>query len=464
VLVVNIIPKALSSEEQQDSEPHLTVNPATPNLIAATAFTSDPGGSANAPIFVSRDGGNTWLLNSIVPSTVGSATHDITTSFSGSTNALYSGILRAPTSNLEFLGTSNFDAPTTMAIFKSRANADQPFTHAATVPSGPDKGKQRVYIGSNDFNAPNGQTSTIDQSMNVGASSPSFATVRLEKRSTVGQNGPQTRPVAHADGTVYAAFYRWRAMTGNFGANTLLITSADVVVVRDDKWGSGSAPYTALIDPGDGVAGIRVAQGVSFPFMVSGTASTGQQRLGESISIAVDLRNSSTVYLAYCDKQPGSMLTLHLRRSTDRGKTWSADLVKIDSATNGAVAVNSGGKIGLLYQQFKNSSGNPRWLTILTRSANGVNWTDLVLANVPSNRPQKSFDPYIGDYDHLVSVGADFYGIFSTANMPDQANFPNGVKYQRNANFTTRQLFRLDNSTPVAASIDPFFFRITEAA
>jgi hypothetical protein len=63
-----------------------------------------------------------------------------------------------------------------------------------------------------------------------------------------------------------------------------------------------------------------------------------------------------------------------------------------------------------------------------------------------------------------VSVNTDFYGIFSTANMPDQANFPNGVKYQRNANFTTRQLFRLDNSTPVAASIDPFFFRITEAA
>jgi len=32
----------------------------------------------------------------------------------------------------------------------------------------------------------------------------------------------------------------------------------------------------------------------------------------------------------------------------------------------------------------------------------------------------------------------------------------------RNVNFTTQQLFRTDGVTPVAVSIDPFFFKIVE--
>ena len=31
---------------------------------------------------------------------------------------------------------------------------------------------------------------------------------------------------------------------------------------------------------------------------------------------------------------------------------------------------------------------------------------------------------------------------------------------QRNANFATRTLLNVDNQTPVAISIDPFFFRV----
>jgi len=59
----------------------------------------------------------------------------------------------------------------------------------------------------------------------------------------------------HSDGTVYAAFYGWRAATGNFKANTFVVTSADVVVVRDDKWGAGG--FVDLKEPvapaGDGL-------------------------------------------------------------------------------------------------------------------------------------------------------------------------------------------------------------------
>jgi hypothetical protein len=127
---VDIIPQSLSAESNQDSEPHLTVNPSNPNEIVATAFTPDPGGSANAPIFVSTDGGRSWILNVIVPSAAGSATHDITTGFSGTGNSLYAGILRAPSSDLELLGTPDGSQPVTMRTFQSRNDADQPFTHA----------------------------------------------------------------------------------------------------------------------------------------------------------------------------------------------------------------------------------------------------------------------------------------------------------------------------------------------
>ena len=44
VQVVNMIPRSLSDEVEQDSEPSITVNPANPQEIVGTAFTPDPFG------------------------------------------------------------------------------------------------------------------------------------------------------------------------------------------------------------------------------------------------------------------------------------------------------------------------------------------------------------------------------------------------------------------------------------
>jgi len=465
LFLINIIPKALSAEFNQDSEPHLTVNPADPSQIVATAFTPDPTGSTNAPIFISKDGGRSWALNSVVPSTARRATQDITTGFSGTASHLYSGILRVPTGNLELLWTRDAFSTGTMSIASSRSDGDQPFTTAATAAGGPRAGREHVYIGVNDFNGTGSQTATIDQCLDGGVNPPSFAPVRLEHRATSGQDGPQVRPVIHSDGTAYAAYYRWRATTGNPGAGTFVITSADVIVVRDDSWGAGPAPFAALTDPADGLPGLRVVQGVTFQWMLNGTPSTGQQRLGGCLSIATDPNNSSNVYLVYADRPPRSIHTLHLLRSTDRGRTWSTDLLRLDNATNGAVAINSNGVIGVLYQQFKGSQGNPRWSTAFSHSRDGRNWNNLILADVPANnpikRPPNGFDPYLGDYAHLTAHADVFYGVFSTSNIPDHANFPNGVTYQRNADFASRRLLRLDNTTAVLPSIDPFFFRLS---
>jgi hypothetical protein len=464
-----MIPKSLSGESNQDSEPCLAVNPANPKQVAATAFTPDPMGANLAPIFVSQDGGKTWTLNSIVPSA--GITGDITVAFGTSGNCLYAGILRFPAppqqTRLNILRTDNAATATAMTVLVDRLGVDQPYVQAATFASSPARAQDRVYVGHNDLAVAGGKTTTIELSLDSRKARPAFQKVRLDQRPTAGQNGPQSRPTIHPNGTVYAAYYGWRARSGNWRTNTLVVT-ADVVVVRDNAWGSGSAPFQALKDPGDDRPGLRVAQGITFPFHSTGRGVPGQQRLGGDIAIAVDPTDSRRVYLAWAQNDPATAVySLHVRNSTDGGATWSGDLLPpLPMAINASLAANSRGKVGLLYQQLTGTGAAQRWVTHLRRSADGLHWDDLVLATVPADTPSVApptgFDPYIGDYAHLMAVGADFFGVFCAQNTPDQSHFPSGVAFQRNANFTTRTLLDLDNTTHVAVSIDPFFFAATE--
>ena len=459
VLVVNMIPKSLSGEEHQDSEPTLSVNPANPRQIAASAFTPDPSEGPRAPIYVSTDGGNTWTLNSIVPSTVadGSATADITVAFGTSSNFLYAGIIRFPfpgdRTRLNILRTQNFQTTTAMKVLVDRTGrgVDQPYVQAATVPSGPDKGKDRVYVGDNDFNAAGGKTATIDESLNGAAANPAFKSVRIESRATSGQDGPTIRPSIHSDGTIYAIFHAWRSFDDGTGEG-----SADIVVVRDDKGGASVKPFADLVDPSDNKAGMRVVRGAKFNF----NGFLGLQRTGGDVSIAVDPNNSGIVYIAYNDDQANNVYALHVLRSNDRGRTWSAELKRVNNALNPALAINTDGKLGLLYQQLTGAGASQQWVTRFETTTNGSSWTGLTLAQTPATTPPKQFDPYLGDYEHLMAVGKSFYGIFSASNIPRKTNFPCGVTYQRNANWQSNTLLDVDQVTSVKPSIDPFFFKI----
>jgi hypothetical protein len=465
ITVVNMIPNAQSGETNQDSEPNLGVDPANPARIVGSAFTPSTGfcPSNLAPVFASTDGGSTWVLSCIVPSDAGgSGTSDITVRFAGSSGTLYAGILRRPGAFLmNVLRTSAILGPAAMTVLANRRPVDQPYVQATTI-----AGNDRVYVGDNSCCPPaaGGRTAAIDQSLDAGIPAPTFTTPSIDVRATAGQDGPPIRPALHPDGTVYAAFYHWTARTGNFSPNATI--TADVVVVRDDAGGAGATPYTALVDSGDGLAGMRVVQGRTVPWANTVQPGFGQERfVGSNLSLAVDPRSSATVYVAWADRVGTSDYTLHVRRSLDRGVTWSNDLRTITNATNPALAINGDGTVGFLYQQVVRFVTGPaiirRWVTHLERTDDGVTTVqDAVLANVPADTPAASFLPYIGDYVHLLAVGRDFYGIFSANNTPDLANFPSGVTYQRNANFATRTLLGTNNQTPVNVSIDPFFFKV----
>jgi hypothetical protein len=102
-----------------------------------------------------------------------------------------------------------------------------------------------------------------------------------------------------------------------------------------------------------------------------------------------------------------------------------------------------------------------RFVTHFQHSDDGQNWIDLILADTPANTPQKIFDPYLGDYAHLLTVGSDFYGIFSANNTADLTHFPNCVNYQRNHDFTKKHLLDTEGVASVDPSIDPFFFKVS---
>jgi hypothetical protein len=453
VHIVNMIPASLSGETSQDSEPNITVNPERPTDIVATAFTPAPMGGAYAPIYLSTDGGNTWSLRTVVPGNGSFGTGDITVGFSTSGGVLYAAILSGTTGRMQILRTSAYTSANAMTSLVDRASEDQPWVVAGSVVVN-GVSQDRVFVGSNDFNQPNGQTATVDVSQDAATAAPpaGFSPIQLERRTTVGQDGPPVRIALHSDGTVYCGFDRW--VSGNYPNYNI-----DIVVTRDDNWGSGANPFSALVDAGDNSAGQRVATNR----FIRWNSTMGQERLGGDLSIAVDPSDSSTVWIAWCDRVGGASgtdWTVHVRRSTDRGQTWSADVRTITNAKNPSLAVNSNRWLGLVYQQFTGT----QWVTQLELTSNA--WASPaethVLHQAPSTTPAYQFWPYLGDYIRLIAVGADFYGVFSGNNTPDMANFPSGVTYQRGADWAAHTLLNTDGATQVSVSIDPFFFHWTE--
>ncbi|MGA2373692.1 MAG: hypothetical protein ACLPPV_00100 [Candidatus Korobacteraceae bacterium] len=463
VQLVDVVPALYSNETNTDSEPNVAVNPANPMDVVVTAFTPCPSmiSTTDAPIYFSTDGGSTWQLNCIFPGndpTFG--TNDGNIRFAGAGGVLYAGILTAQVFlQMDILRTADFTSPVEMTTLVSRGPEDQPYTAALGYYG------DHVYVGNNNValgtfeGGTSGKTASVDWSTDAAtAPAPAgFGTNVLETRDTCGQDPPPIRPAVHINGTVYVVYYRNQTGSPCFaGSNTV-----DVVVARDDNWGSGG--YSAIIDS-DGKAGIRVVQGVS----VVWAGAMGNERLqGSQLSIAVDPNDSNTVYVSWADGTSANY-TLHVRHSTNGGTTWdSSDLIAVMPADNPALAINKDGIVGFLYQKYVSSGtchtggGSAACWETHFETYNGSTWTDLAtpLANTPDNAG--GFP--LGDYEHVMAVGRDFYGAFSASNYPDTANFYAGVQYQRYADWSAHKLYAdAGHTMPVSASVDPFFFHISE--
>ena len=457
--VIDIMPNGQSGESAQDAETNLAVDPQNTSHIVASAFTRNPDLTVSnvAPIYVSTNGGTGWGFETIVPSTNGS-TGDISLAFATRGHHLYTGILDDGSFlRQKILRTADPFTATTMTVLidHSGDQRDQPFPSAVTTTvSGSDV--DRVYHGFNFFQqrialGGTSRTAATEFSLDAATAAPpaGFTTLVVEAVNTFQQNMPATRFAVHSGGVIYGVFYRW---TGTATPSAV----CDVIVVRDDAFATGAAPFTALTSGTPAVAGNAVGTGRTVPAF---PASLGQNRLvASNLSIAVSPVSAATVYVAWADSDATSFYTLHVRRSTDSGATWSGDLLTLANATNPALAVNSDGVLGFAYQQLTGTGATRRWKTHIQRSTDtGTSWySDIILADVPNS----AGTVFMGDYQDLVTVGRSFYGVFPALNTPNLANFPQGVTFLRNVNFTTNQVRDLANTANVTASIDPFFYKI----
>src|SRR5437762_7196245 len=203
VKLVDLIPASLSGETNQDSEPFLAVQTANPQVMVASAFTPNPvSSSSNAPIYVSEDGGNSWILNAItpVPRMTCDITHAMPTGENHPRGDLHAGTLACAASiTLDESESNDVSSGAVMNVQSTRSNVDQPFVRALRIST-----SDHIYVGLNDFKQPNGHTATVDVSVDGGAT---YKSIPIGMRKTAGQDGPPVRTAVAADNAVYAAFF-----------------------------------------------------------------------------------------------------------------------------------------------------------------------------------------------------------------------------------------------------------------
>ena len=476
--IVNMTPYDWSDDTNKDVEPMLSVNPANPNEIIATAHTYDNhAGSANptgqhmnsdgmglSPLYYSTDGGSTWVLPFVLPSssTAKYPNHGATARFGGN-NAVYAAIAM-PDSSPSTIVISRGTATQQVPIPISPVQGYEPIIEATTVLVGDGTGRDRVYVGYNDTTPANmiWGCPTIYQSMNA-ADPTSFKAVTIDTNSDIesmaakSEQGGKVRIAIHGGGTIYAAFYH----RGSLGWG--------VVVVKDTNWGNSPQPYQALSPHGAFVASMINTDQAS----ATGTGWNADDR-GWDLAIAVDPNRDDHVYLVY-SKYDGMSSTyaegysLYVMRSPDGGQSWSsAHDAPVKMAKNPGLAINTLGHVGFMYQQFDGT----HWVTVFERTTNAwpppdqPSWEVHKLHQFsPSQYPLAyGMPPLLGRHAGLQAVGKDFCGVFSGDNTPDFAhNFPDfGVTYKRNHSpGASAVLYGNDNLTPISPSIDPFFFRFT---
>ena len=446
VRLVNIVPADRSDETDLNWQPSIAINPANPNEIVISAYSKAPN---NVGYSYSYDGGQNWQVNFSEPGEQLDQSVGL-----GATGEFYWAVAFEPSSNtptVHVLRTNNPAAAGPLPeIDTPRPDVDQPYAHVLThnEPTPPDK--DRLYVGYVDHSHNMGDSAiaTVDVCLDANSAGPIFTQVPIEFRASLPLDGYEVRPAAHSDGTVYAAYKSWDSWDG-----TTVMTK--IILVRDDNWGANG--FINLEDPIDGIPGRIIADNVR----IKDPQYLGGQRLDNDLSIAVDPRNSATVYIVWGDNTQ-AQYKLRVRRSVDSGSSWSGDLLTVANANLAGLAINGNGRVGFVYQQLVSGL----WETHFRRTNDntGQNWDDTILARTRTAGE-------VGDYSRVLSVGNDFYGVFPAWNTPDPANFPatpptslnpNGARFLRNTTKIAPWKLLGANGLQVTESVDPFFYVVQD--
>ena len=461
VRLVNVIPKRYSGESRNNPESSVAIHP-TDHAIAMFAAHL-PGNdlcvnSTRSGFFVSKSHGDNWTLWCALTEKPDKHPGDLTTRFSGDGSWMHvAHLLR---SQLRLVGTTDLESPSSVSdlltsSFSSVKNRDQPQLQTRPDPGATDLALALIEWT---FSAPGPKPCR-----HVRLFYAQQTTDPLEFQDSCLDFRSDPRPFAvriamHADGTTYVAFLPvQKSASDTVGSVVIVRGMPSVSMSMSDAVESGSTGCSA-----DGLPGVQIVCGIDVPFDSGFNPDFGWEVRQGSLAIAVDPTDSKKVYVAWGDRSnPKSMLTVHVRRSVTGGDSWdSNDLWTVENATNPALAVDAGGRLGFLYQQFVKDA-DPRWHTRFRWTATAdTPGNDIIIADTPAGpkqQPSGESIPFQGDYANLIAIDKDFFGAFSAWNDPDMVRFPYGARYNRRCsggNLVAK------SGAGVKPSVDPFFVHV----
>ena len=362
--IVNVIPNDHSNETNDDAEPSVTVNPSNIDEIVVTAFTPTEGGNPNGPLFVSTDGGENWIIRFDIP---GGETHD-QSPLSGGTSgsALHGDAARRhgrPQRPAHRRSVGRHGRP--------HRDRDRRSISRGSRRGGPRRIRRRAGAAVRRVQPQRHRQVRDGGRVPRRARRPRHRSIasQLDPRNPSPNDGYEIRPTAHADGTVYVAY---KSRSSFVGQNSV----TDIVVARDDNWGSGSSPFTDLKDP-DGKAGRLVATDVP----ISEVNDLGGIRLNNDLNIAVDPATAASSTSSGATT-PGRTTRYACAARSIAGRTGPAICLTAENAALATMTINRRGMVGLLYQQLVGG----RMETHFRTTIDGTNWDDTILARTDPAR------------------------------------------------------------------------------
>ena len=434
-VVANTNAALTNTDGYSDWEPGIAVDPANPDDIVVTAFSScwaqECDGHTNAVLWTSTDAGFRWTKSYSVPPppnrTAGVGCPCDQTAAYGRNSRFYATFLNdLPNPPGEIYTGSSTDAAkaadlawqntagTATHTNAAGTDGDQPQLVTGPDPSAP--ARDLVYVGYDDFNASPPAVRVAVDSTPLGSQPVRDHQIGTSSECCI--NPGLRLATDHRSGAIYAV---WEVATFNSAASPQIL-----VHYRLNRSTDGGKTWSL----NGSSTGIQLAAVPSDQMYNSFTGNpmkfgTVNALFGGIDSVAVD-PTTGDVYVVYGRRDTSTsknrLEVIRLRKNASGGLTPGAPVYASGQCQCAlpSIAVANSGEIGLLYDAFNgfDASGFPQFSAHLTRSRDhGATFSDVVLSTWSSvvKADSDSRQRVLGDYQQLKANGMAFYGTF-TAN------------------------------------------------
>jgi hypothetical protein len=413
-----------------DGEPSIAVNPKDSRDIAILAFSGEWGGNSStglifAPVWRSRDGGDTWRkLNEIPPPPpffpLGPSGPSVR--------------LAGPTDQHALFDRDGKLIAVVMGSYENAINENYLYKQTAG-PTDP------LVLGQEFGNAKADQPHIASQSQGSSCAETVFAAwmrVDLAQAMDSASARGSTIDVGVGDNTVFPnrsarvaiakdgrAYILYKTVEGTLGSES---HKTHFRVKASDDCGK---TWNAL--PGgsgvsvNGTAAVETLFTDDFGHLLNKSLQVQARARSSDGWIATDPQTNE-LYVTYLAKDSKGRMQVKIAHSSDRGQTWS-DAAVTDTPYDSAypeVAVAANNTVGVLYIDAEENSGSTAFRHRFARSFDhGKTWVIKTLQVMDPSKLQELVEkPFEnsnqilwGDYEGLAAQDLIFYGVFTGASI-----------------------------------------------